>query len=132
MKGIIHKESGHCMLLTDDGKLPVFLNYIGDYKDCDVVEFYKVDVFGMRDDNTNNAYARIMFRHDKEYTEDLGLKGVVITLDRQRDIVYNGEELIANTYQCSSCKEDYIFEQINHSFCPFCGTEYKFKADVSI
>ena len=59
------------------------------------------------------------------------VKTCIIT-DRMRTVNYNGDDLQMNTYSCSSCKEDYTFEQRNHKFCPFCGDEYKYLTDVSI
>jgi rRNA maturation endonuclease Nob1 len=49
-----------------------------------------------------------------------------------RDVNYNGNELMMNTYQCSNCKNIYRFEHIHHDFCHFCGSLYKFKIDISI
>ena len=54
-----------------------------------------------------------------------------IICDRTRTILYDGSKLHMNTYECSSCKTNYYFEQIRHSFCPFCGIAYKFETDAS-
>ena len=61
-----------------------------------------------------------------------GQKKTKIRWDRTRDVVYNGNELRMNTYECSSCKTVYHFEEVKHSFCPFCGKKYKYEADVSV
>ena len=61
-----------------------------------------------------------------------GRKETCIRRDRTRTTNYNGEELQMNSYSCSTCKEDYKFEERRHKFCPFCGNEYKFETDVSI
>ena len=60
-----------------------------------------------------------------------GQKQTKVMYDRTRTVNYNGSELWMNTYECSSCKTVYHFEQIKHSFCPFCGKKYKYEADVS-
>lgn len=61
-----------------------------------------------------------------------GEKKTKIRLDRTRDVIYNGNELSMNTYECSSCKTIYHFEEVKHSFCPFCGKKYKYEVDVSV
>lgn len=65
-------------------------------------------------------------------TEYNGEKQTKISLDRTRNINYNGTELPVNTFKCSNCKEEYFFEEIPHEFCPFCGTKYKYSTDVSV
>lgn len=68
-----------------------------------------------------------------EYLSEFdGRKETCIKLDRTRTVNYNGADFNMNTYKCSTCKAVYIFEDINHKFCPYCGGEYKFKTDVSI
>lgn len=60
-------------------------------------------------------------------------KETKITWDRTRFVNYNGgQEIPMNTFGCSSCGENYHFQETKHSFCPFCGTKYKYFADVSI
>jgi len=68
------------------------------------------------------------------YLDDFnGEKETKITWDRTRTVFYNGGDgLLMNTYECSSCKTVYHFEQIQHKFCPFCGTKYKYAIDVSV
>ena len=61
-----------------------------------------------------------------------GQKQTKVMYDRTRTVNYNGSELWMNTYECSSCKTVYHFEQIKHSFCPFCGKKYRYEADVSV
>lgn len=62
-----------------------------------------------------------------------GEKETKITWDRTRFINYNGgDETPMNTFGCRSCGENYYFQVRKHSFCPFCGTKYKYSADISI
>ena len=61
-----------------------------------------------------------------------GEKETKIMWDRTREVIYNGVELLMNTYSCSTCEKTYHFECIKHNFCPFCGTKYKFEANVSV
>lgn len=53
-------------------------------------------------------------------------------LDRDRQINYNGQDLIANNYRCSSCKESYIITMPHHEFCPICGIHFEQREDISI
>lgn len=61
-----------------------------------------------------------------------GRKRTCIKWDRSRTINYNGSRVEMNSYSCSTCKENYKFEEIGHKFCPFCGEEYQFQTDVSV
>jgi hypothetical protein len=61
-----------------------------------------------------------------------GEKETCIILDRTRTVNYNGNEIKANNYSCSSCKNEYIMEEQSHKYCPFCGINYKFKTDISV
>lgn len=76
---------------------------------------------------TSNAVLPAVF-----LTEYNGEEETKIMWDRTRTVNYNGEELQMNSYSCSSCKEDYKFEEVNHNFCPFCGTKYKYQSDLSV
>ena len=66
------------------------------------------------------------------YIEYTGQPNVLLVTDRDRDIVYNGEELKANTYQCSSCGKCYVKEIGLHKYCPNCGCVYDDYSDISI
>ncbi|HMT36106.1 MAG TPA: hypothetical protein PKC41_09615 [Chitinophagaceae bacterium] len=70
----------------------------------------------------------------KESIDFDGRDKTLLIYDRMRDVIYNGNETTMNIYGCSSCKEDYIFEYIDsrHNFCPLCGTEYLYIADISV
>lgn len=65
-------------------------------------------------------------------TEYNGQNKTQIVLDRTRTVNYNGVEIEMNIYKCSDCKKEYFFEEGKHENCPFCGTKYEFKTDVSI
>ena len=53
-------------------------------------------------------------------------------LDRDRHMNYNGRNIIANSYRCSSCDEDYIMEISPASYCPYCGVKFEEIEDISI
>lgn len=65
------------------------------------------------------------------YKEFSGQKEFLLIFDRFRDINYNGSEIMANTYMCSTCKASFIGARENYLFCPFCGCEFKAYCDVS-
>jgi len=80
-------------------------------------------------EQTGNTQAQPDIIHIVDYK---GQKETNIIWDRTRDVVYNGDQLQMNTYSCSSCEKVYYFEQIKHSFCPFCGIKFKYETDVSV
>jgi hypothetical protein len=57
---------------------------------------------------------------------------LLLKLDRSRTVLYNGNEIIMNSYKCSSCNATYIMEKMEHLFCPHCGKHYNDQLDVSI
>lgn len=64
--------------------------------------------------------------------EPTGVKEVLVILDRVRTVTYDGEKVMMNTFECTSCGMLYYFEMGGHQFCPFCGTRYRFASDVSV
>lgn len=57
---------------------------------------------------------------------------ICLQLDRTRTVFYNGNELLMNTFKCSSCKGLYIMDEVaQHKFCPLCGSKYDKKEDIS-
>jgi hypothetical protein len=93
------------------------------------IETVNNTVLGKLNDNKLNIQYRVLL---KDIDSPEGQKQVLITWDRNRSVIYNGEELQMNTYGCSSCNKTYKFEFGVHYFCPLCGTKYKFSCDVSI
>ncbi len=59
-------------------------------------------------------------------------KATKLTLDRDRMIDYQGIELYANTYRCTSCDQTYIMQCMIHIACPCCGIKYKYCDDMSV
>jgi hypothetical protein len=55
-----------------------------------------------------------------------------IYLDRDRRINYNGEEIMANNFKCSTCNNHFIMQVMPFDFCPCCGVEFKEMEDISI
>lgn len=68
----------------------------------------------------------------KYISEYNGQKNTQIVLDRQRNVIYNGADILMNCYKCSDCKQEYFFEETKHDYCPNCGNKYQFKTDISI
>ena len=55
-----------------------------------------------------------------------------IITERDKEVIYNGEEIFINTFLCEYCRFCYIMESIEHSFCPKCGKKYIDTIDISI
>ena len=93
------------------------------------IEFLQYD----QDGNASclNCIADFIAEHMEQNDELKIEKNTKITWDRTRTVNYNGNELMMNSYSCSTCDGHYTFEQIPHSYCPFCGTKYEHTEDVS-
>lgn len=68
----------------------------------------------------------------EEQVENKSLIPTKFVLDRDRQINYNGEDMMANNYRCSSCNESYIITMPNHEFCPICGIHFEEIEDISL
>lgn len=60
-----------------------------------------------------------------------GRERTVISYDKKHKLILHGQDYWLNEFECSSCNQAYIFRNMEHFHCPFCGVEYRYSIDMS-